>query len=103
MSPPKVRIAVLPEADPVIDFLREHHLDIGSVNANRFDPRAPADMRLLCVSLVDDDALADLSFRMQQAWLTKPELVALTNRCVLQRLPLDTLLVVFLDIVAIEA
>jgi len=101
--PLKVPIFVLDEAQPVLDFLREHHLDVGSINADRLDAQLAADMRLLCVMLADHDALADLSYRMQRAWLAEPELVALTNRCVVLPMPLDTLLLIFLDIVAIEA
>jgi len=101
--PLKVRIAVLEEAQGVVDFLSEHHFDIGSLNADRIIADAPAGMRLLCVALVDHDALADLSFQMQRAWLTEPALVQLTNRVAVLPTPLDTLLLIFLDIVAVEA
>lgn len=102
-APPKVRVAVLKEAQGVVEFLSEHHFDIGSINADLLIADAPADMRLLCVPLVDHDALADLSFRMQQAWLTEPELVKLTNRVAVVPTPVDTLLLIFVDIVALEA
>lgn len=99
--PPKVRIAVLDEAQPVMDFLAAHRLDIGSLNADRLDPRAPPDMRLLCVALVDDDALRELILTMQRE--LSDSALGLTNRVALLPLPLDTLLLVFLDIVAIES
>jgi len=102
MSRPKVLIGVLDEARPVLDFLKEHHHDIGSINADRLDARAPPDMRLLCVALADQSALLDLIVQMQMAWLPDDAAIKLTDRVAILPLPLDTLLVVFLDIVAIE-
>lgn len=104
MSPLKVRIAVIDEAQPLLDFLNAHRYDVGSINADRVVAGGwPPDMRFLCVALADVEALMTMSERMRSTWLGDPDMIALTNRVALMPLPLDTVLAVFLDVVAIEA
>lgn len=102
-APLKVRVGVLPEAEGVVAFLAENGFDVGSISADRLDPAAPSGLRYLVVALADRDSLADLSFRMQRAWFNRPDLVKLTDNVAVIDTPLDTLLVIFLDVPAIEA
>lgn len=101
MSRPKIRVAVLEEARPIIDFLAARRHDIGSVNATLLDASAPADLRLLCVAVADWAEVAALAERMREELpeAAKP----LVTRVGFLPLPLDAVAVVFLNIVTVEA
>lgn len=102
MSRPMVRAAVAREALPVIEFLQEHHYDIGSINADRVLPDADGDLRLLCVMCTDRDGVRELRQRMQQAFADQPQASRITNRVAVAQMPLDTYMVAFPEIPAIE-
>lgn len=98
----KVLVAVEPAAQPVVDALIRLHRDIGSVDARRVRADAPAGARLLCVNLVSFEALLQLGVELRRELTGQPEALALTDRCMLLPLPLETCLVVFLDIAALD-
>jgi hypothetical protein len=102
-APLKVRVGVLPEAEPVLDALRRLAVDIGSVQASRFLPDAPPDARFLCVAIADAQGVIDFAAALRRELAANPAALALTNKCLMDRGPLDTRLLAFLDIVAIEA
>ena len=99
----KVRVGVLDEAAGVVEFLAENAIDVGSVRADLLLDGAAGDLRFLCVVLVDREAVADLADRMRRAWVDRPDLVKLTDRSALVPLPLGAVMLVFLDIPAIDA
>jgi hypothetical protein len=101
-GPLQVRIVVEPDADPVIDALRRLGIDVGSSAAAILDPRAPPDMRLLTVSVVNTAAVIDLGVALRHELADHPKALALTNRVLSLRGPLDTVVLAFLDIAAIE-
>jgi hypothetical protein len=101
MNHPLVRAAVAREALPVIEFLQEHHYDIGSINADRVLPEADGELRLLCVMCTDRDAVRQLRLRMQQAFVDQPHVIRITNRVAVAQMPLDTYMVAFPEIPAI--
>lgn len=96
------RAAVAREALPVIEFLQEHHYDIGSINADRVLPDADDKLRLLCVMCTDRDAVRQLRQRMQQAFIDQPQVTKITSRVAVAQMPLDTYMVAFPEIPAIE-
>jgi hypothetical protein len=98
----QVAISVEPAAEPVLAVLKRLHLDIGSVDARKLRFDAPAGARLLCVNLIDDDAVARLGAELRRELAGQPKALALTDRCFIFPLPLDTCLLVFLDIVALD-
>jgi len=102
MNRPLVRAAVAREALPVIEFLQEHHYDIGSIVADRVLPEADAALRLLCVMCTDRDAVRELRQRMQQAFIDQPQVIKITSRVAVAQMPLDTYMVAFPEIPAIE-
>ena len=101
MSHAPVRISVAREALPVIEFLQEHHYDIGSINADRVLPEADSELRLLCVVCADRDAVRQLRERMQQAFIDQPQVIKITSRVAVAEMPLDTRMVAFPEILAI--
>jgi hypothetical protein len=100
--PLKVLIKVDENAQPVIDFLRSHGHDIGSVNADRLYHDAPSDMRFLCVGCADRGAVVWMAQAMRVAFNGKPRLIELTNRVACLPGPMETVVVVFLEIAAVE-
>ena len=101
MSSPLVRAVVAREALPVIEFLQEHHYDIGSINADRVLPQADGKLRLLCVMCTDRDAVRRLRQQMQQAFIDQPQVIKITSRVAVAEMPLDTRMVAFPEILAI--
>ena len=101
MNRPLVRAAVAREALPVIEFLQEHHYDIGSINADRVLPEADGELRLLCVMCTDREAVRELRQRMQQAFVDQPQVIRITSRVAVAQMPLDTYMVAFPEIPAI--
>jgi hypothetical protein len=102
MNRPLVRVSVAREALPVIEFLEEHHYDIVSINADRVLPDVDSELRLLCVMCTDRDAVRQLRQRMQQAFIDQPQVSKLTNRVAVAQMPLDTYMVAFPEILAVE-
>ena len=110
--PLRLRVAVYPDAQPVADALARLHVDLGSVRAGTLGvlPEGVADDdRFLCVALSDYDEVlafskrlrADLSEHLSPWEMLKA--IKLTDRCLLHPLPLDAVLIVFLDIPAFDA
>lgn len=99
--PLRVRVAVLDEAQPVLDALARLHIDVGSVNADRYWSNAPDGMRLLCFATAEP--LDHVACALRHELADDPAALALTNRVFAVRGPLDTTLVAFLDIPAIAA
>jgi hypothetical protein len=97
-----VLVSVEPAAGPVLDALIRLHRDIGSVDARKVRAEAPAGARLLCVNLVDFEAVAQLGAELRRELADHPEALALTDRCMVVPLPVETCLVVFLDIAALD-
>ena len=102
MNRPLVRAVVAREALPVLEFLQEHHYDIGSINADRVLPEADGDLRLLCVMCTDREAVRELRQRMQQAFIDQPLVIRITSRVAVAQMPLDTYMVAFPEIPAVE-
>lgn len=102
MNRPLVRAVVAREALPVLEFLQEHHYDIGSINADRVLPQADGELRLLCVMCTDRDAVRQLRQRMQQAFIDQPLVIRITSRVAVAQMPLDTYMVAFPEIPAVE-
>jgi hypothetical protein len=103
MTALQVRIAVEPDAGPLLDALQRLHVDIGSVNGNRLYPNAPDDMRLLAVHVVDLPALDKFRLDLSLELLDKPAAAALASRVAIVPLDLDTFLIIFRDVMAIES
>lgn len=101
MTPLKILLAVEPDAGPVVDFLRSRSYDIGSLAARHVADNAPDDARCLCVGLADAQAVDDLAATIA-AELDDERARALVKRVVVQPGPLDTYVVVFVDIAALE-
>ena len=101
-KPSRRRFAVAREALPVIEFLQEHHYDLGSINADRVLPQADGALRLLCVMCTDRDAVRELRQRMQQAFIDQPQAIRITSRVAVAPMPLDTYMVAFPEILATE-
>lgn len=104
-APLKVRIGVSPEAQPVIEALGRLSIDVGSVNAHSLFPDmpVPAETRFFCVAVSDERGVIDLAAALRRELRGDDAALALCNKCLIEKLPLDARLVVFLDIVAIEA
>ena len=96
------RVSVAREALPVIEFLQEHHYDIVSINADRVLPEVDSELRLLCVMCTDRDAVRQLRQRMQQAFIDQPKVSKMTNRVAVAQMPLDTYMVAFPEILAVQ-
>jgi hypothetical protein len=99
---PKVAIAVGPEAAPVLAALEQLHHNIGSVDAAKVHADAPAGARLLCVNLVDQLAIGELGADLRRELDGLPAALRATDRVLVMPLPLGTILVVFLDIAALD-
>jgi hypothetical protein len=104
-APLKVRVGVTPEAQPVVDALGRLHVDIGSVAASRFFPPdlLPEWARFLCVAVADERGVIDLAANLRRELRGDDAALLLSNKCLIEKLPLDARLVVFLDIPAIDA
>lgn len=102
-APLKVYIGVSPEAQPVIEALYRLSLDVGSVKGDRFFPALPPEVRFLCVAVSDAHGVIDLGANLRRELRGNDAALALSNKCLVDRLPLDARLIVFLDIVALEA
>jgi hypothetical protein len=104
-APIKVRIGVQPEAQPVVDALCRLHVDIGSIHARKFFPsaRMPEWARFMCVAVADEDGVLELAGKLRRELAGNDAALRLCNKVLLDKLPLDTVLMVFLDIAAIEA
>lgn len=101
MNIPLVRAEVAREALPVIEFLQEHHYDVGSINADSVLPDVDGALRLLCVLCTDRDAVRELRQRLQHAFVDQPRVIEITRRVAVARMPLDTYMVAFPEIPAI--
>jgi hypothetical protein len=95
-------VEVEPAAAPVLAALRRLSHDVGSVSAHNVRADAPAGARLLCVSLINGAAILQLGAALRRELAGEPEALALTDRCMIVPLPLDTRLLVFLDIAALD-
>jgi hypothetical protein len=102
-APLKVRLVMEDDALSVVAALERIHVDVGSVSATKLDKRAPADMRLMVVAVTDDAGVAMLGADLRRELADDPKALALTNRVMVLPSELDTRLVVFLDIAAINA
>lgn len=102
-GPLKIRVAVLPEAQPVLDALMRLHVDIGTMRAKLIFPDAPPDIRLIAVALVDEAALHQFRLDLSLELVDKPEAAVLASRIALITAPLESFLVIFRDVIAIEA
>ena len=117
MSRPKIRIAVNEDAQPVIDALQALHVDIGSVRmsslyADKPDSLAklPAewhDMRWLCVALASVDEIDEFAQRLAAELIPLPAAISrhcitLTENVLVMPLPLETVMLVFTEIPAVE-
>jgi len=104
-APLKVRVGVTPEAQPIIDALGRLAVDIGSVAASRFFPPGllPEWARFLCVAVADERGVIDLGVGLRRELRGNDAALALCNKVLVDKLPLDARLMVFLDIPAIDA
>ena len=102
-APLKVPLVVEPNAAPVLGALNRMHVDIGSMAATKLDKRAPADMRMLVVAVADDAGVAMLGADLRRELAHESRALALTNRVMVLAGALDTRIVVFLDIAALDA
>lgn len=98
----KVPIAVFAEFGPLLDALRDWRLDIGSIDAERVFPGAPPDTRLICVHIVDREAVVELVQKLRDKFKDQPAVKAGLAALVLQSMPLDSWLVVFPGVLAVE-
>jgi hypothetical protein len=101
-APLQVPISVHPEAGPVLEFFRSHGHDLGTCKGSWVYHDAPDDMRLIVVNCTDMNAVWAMAAQMRVAFQGRPDLIELTSRVALIDGELDTKLVVFLDIMAIE-
>jgi hypothetical protein len=100
----KVLVAVLKEAQPILDALVRLHKDVGSVSADRLYANAPPEARMLCVALSEPEEVrhfmaslvVDLNMHDQLA--SHSHLLEID----LLPLPLGAVLVVFTDIACAE-
>jgi hypothetical protein len=99
--PLKIKLAWEPAADPVIAFLQANHYDVGSVSTARIAEGAPPDARSICVGLPDAEAIDELAMKMARE-ITDPAARELCKRVAFWPGPLETWVVAFLDIAAIE-
>lgn len=100
----QVRIAVHDDDRPVVEALRRLNRDIGSIEARRVLTNAPAELRFLCVAVVDRldvqkllaSLVVELGSVITNEWETLDEIC-------LMPMPLDAVLVVFTRIIVMEA
>lgn len=102
----KTAVAVLDEAQPVVRALESLHVDIGSISAKSLyrgdPPEEIADVRWLCVALADRSEVRPLADRLFEQLHGDARAITLTNQVLLHPLPLDAVLIVFLEIPALE-
>jgi hypothetical protein len=101
-SPPvQVAVAVLPEAQPVLDAFARLHIDVGSIALDRFDPLAAADHRCLCIATTE--SIDHLARALREELADEPAALALTDRVMPVPGPFKHVtLLVFLDLIALE-
>lgn len=98
--PLKINVRFLPECDPVIDALQALHVDIGSCAASYLDPSAPAGARMMCVVMVDAQAVDNLAAQLADALKGTPA-AQLAKRARVVPTPFGTYMVAFLDIIGL--
>jgi hypothetical protein len=82
----------------LLDALQRLGHNLGSVDACKVLRDTPPGSRLVCVQLVDEAALVKLARDLKRELADDPLALILSSRCMVARLPLDTVLVVFLDL-----
>jgi hypothetical protein len=94
-----IPVAVLNEAQPVLDALQRLHIDVGSIKRNRVEPDAPPEWRCLCIATAEP--VDHIASALRNELAGQPEALALTDNVAALSMPLGTTLIIFLDVVAL--